>query len=155
MAKSVMKIQPCTVEKKNHCYIWWLKREKYVSIIQNYSWVLRKNWKKWELSQHVRYISGIPGLPFSACTPFLISSSASSSLLSSSCWRYCSGRVSQLLPLLVGSLFIDRRWRGKKGCRRAGYKKQRTFKILQGNFLYMRSVVSQWSALQFPEVGRE
>lgn len=110
--KTVMKIQPCTAEKEIHCYIW-LKREKYVGIIQNSSWVLRKNWKKWEL----RPRPWGSWLTLLSLYSFLISGSASSSLLSSSCWRCCSGRVSELLPL-VGSLSIDRRWRRKKGMRK-------------------------------------
>lgn len=139
-----MKIQPCTVAKKNPLYIRRLRRN-YVGIIQSFSWVLRKNGKKWEISSYLRYVSGIPGLPWLAHTPFLIPSSPCSSLSAVSCAALVEDVLGECLSLwlfFVGSFSIDRRWRGKKGCGRAGCKEQRTSKLLQGNLLYMRSVVS-------------
>lgn len=150
-----MKIQPCTAEEENHCYVWWLKREKYVDIIQNSSWVLRRNWKKWEFIPRVRYIPGVPILPCSAFTLFssLAQPAAHSQVIPveddvvlAECLSFC---LLYVCCLLTGG------GEEKKGCRRAGYKNQRTLKILQDNFLYVRSVVSQWSALHIPEEGRE
>lgn len=79
-------------KKTTPCYIWRLRRN-YVGIIQSSSWVLKKNWKKQELNTHLRYVSEVPGLPWSGCTPFLVSSSPCS-FLSAAC---CAALVEDVL----------------------------------------------------------
>lgn len=111
----------------------------------------------WELSPRLRYVSGVPELPWSPFPPFFVSCLPCSSLSAACCAALVEDifLVVSFLTLLEGSFPIDREWRGEKECRRAGYKEQRTLKLLQGNFLNTRAVAVWWPLLRLLEAGKE